>query len=171
MPAGSRSEGKSKSMIHGLAAPRRDCAEAANSKEEKRLWFWWASRKAGIRARSHGSHSGLQGGDPAGFPEEARFARGHHLHRRTQELLGSRGGRLSARSPHSALARRLTEGDQIGRATGRPSDRQPPAMADRNLSRRQQRSTPGVPRRVRVPAQSSQATDGSLSDSTWPGHG
>ena len=53
MPAGSRCAGKSKSMIPGLAAPRRDCAEAANSKEEKQLWFWWP-------VRGEGRHRGVK---------------------------------------------------------------------------------------------------------------
>src|SRR5262249_55374055 len=47
MPAERHCGGKSKSMIPGLAAPRRDCSEAANSKEEKQLWFWWPLRSEG----------------------------------------------------------------------------------------------------------------------------
>src|SRR5712691_9649981 len=38
------------------------------------------------------------------------------------------------------------------------------AMADRNLPRSEQASTPGLPRRIRVPAQPPQNTGGSLPD-------
>ena len=44
-------------------------------------------------------------------------------------------------------------------------------MSHWNLSWRKQGTTPGLPRRVCVPAQSTQAAAGSLSDSAWSWHG
>ena len=69
--AANRCTAKWKSMTPGSEALRPVCAEAANSKDGKRRWFWWRWRSAArLRARSHGGHPGLQGDNPARFPEE-----------------------------------------------------------------------------------------------------
>jgi transposase-like protein len=87
--------------------------------------------------------------------------------------LKSFDGLTNAGFKHIARIQPLRSDLRKGREVGCPARRsrywKPAAMADRNLPRSEQASTPGLPRRIRLPAQPPQNTCGSLPDPprTW----
>jgi hypothetical protein len=66
------------------------------------------------------------------------------IHRRSQDLCGIAGSRISACASPSAPANRSAQRRELGTAFGRSRHWESPAMADRNLSRREPRSASGL---------------------------
>src|SRR5260221_8806578 len=120
------------------------------------------------RSRSHGRHPGFQKLNSARLSETERRAWLNCVYRWSQELHRVARGWLQARASHPAVANRVAEGRQIGSSSGRPSDWQSAAVADRNLSRREPRSDPGLPGRIHLSPQSATATHRRVPDPAPP---
>jgi hypothetical protein len=72
------------------------------------------------------------------------FSPKHILAIRSQDLCGVAGSRISARASPSAPTNRSAQRRELGAAFDRPRHWESPAMADRNLSRREPRSASGL---------------------------
>src|SRR5437773_1453148 len=75
-----------------------------------------------------------------------------------------RAAGVKHRSADAASTGRVAQRCALRGAARRSRYRQPPAVADRHVPWSQQGATPGLPRRVRLSAQSSTTTDGCLSN-------
>src|SRR6266478_1601599 len=89
-------------------------------------------------------HPGFQKCNAPRFPERKCSAGFYCIHRRSQELCGVAASRISACASPSALANRSAQRREVGAAFGGPRHWESPAMADRNLSRREPRSASGL---------------------------
>src|SRR5258706_5792794 len=86
--------------------------------------------------------------------------------------MASRASRVSRKlasniSPALTATIRTPQRREVGCPTCRSHYWESPAMADRHLPRRKQTSTPGLPRRICLPAQPPQDTGSRLSDPPW----
>ena len=129
-----------------------------------------------VAVERRGDHSGrvrmavipdFSASDVEGVPQGARRARRDALHRRPEKfrLCPSPASHVPRTQP---LRKALRRGVPSVGPAGGPRDRQSATLADRHPPRRQPSAAAGLPRRVRVPSQSTAHADGGLSDTAWP---
>ena len=90
------------------------------------------------------------------------------LHRRSQELHRSRGGRVQTRRPHPTAPLRVAQRRVLSCPSCGSRHRQSPAVPEWHLPRSEQAATSGLPRRVCLSAQPSKDTRRRISNSLGP---